>query len=125
MKRIALLSFLVCVPWNLVGTRPHIIETLRTKPVGSTISLCGEQWKIEENSLFLNNTGKVVLLDTIQICGKVVQEYRQTIEIRDSQTSPGRYTYTNHHTTITTRWAYLMSSAWLAGAAALVSILGS
>jgi hypothetical protein len=101
----------------------NLIESLRATPTGEHVALHGHQWKVEENSLFLNRTGKVVLLDTVEIGGKVMQEYRQIIELRASQTNQGKFTYTHTHKSNLTRWGFFtLSSSFLAGMAILIGL---
>ena len=123
MKNFAILSLLFFVSGNMAAMqRDKLVEFLRSQPTGSGIIVHGELWTVEENTLSVNRTGKVVLLNTVQACGKVVHEYRQTIEIRPSQTNPGLLTFTNIPANNITRWGIFIASSWLVGVAALLGV---
>ena len=123
MKNFAILSLLFFVSWNLTMQGNNVITQLELHrlPAGSHICFPnGASWKIEENSLYGNKIGKAVLLHSDEMCGKVVYEWRQTIEIGFSKHS-GKYNFTRTLLGKTTHWGMLINGSLLAVLAATVS----
>ena len=120
MKNIIFLMFIFFVSLNLAAMQEnHLIAQLRNAPAGHSILLYNIPWKIEENSLFLNGTGKAVLLHKTEICGKTIHESRRIIEIGLSPHS-GKRNFTHTRTEKMTNWGMLMNGSLIAGLAALL-----